>query len=69
MNSDTGKMKRYDDMTEEEKKSGKFFPVPEGMPISEIKTLSRSQQKREEYMKEVYEKKKAQLKEILDAEE
>lgn len=61
MNSETGKMKRFEDMTEEEVKSGKFFPVPNNMKMSEIKQISRSQQKRDEYMAEVARKKKEGL--------
>jgi hypothetical protein len=55
MNPDTGKMKRHSEMTEKEKET--FIPIPEKMPISEIKGMSRSQAKRNEYMAEVARKK------------
>lgn len=49
-------MKRESEMTEEEKKS--WMKIEPGEPISWIKALSRSQEKRDEYMREVERKRK-----------
>jgi hypothetical protein len=58
MNTDTGQIKGWDSLTEEEKKSGKWFPISPDTTGREIRELSKSEIKRRQYMDRVAEKTK-----------
>lgn len=49
MHEDKGQIKKWSDLTEEELKSGKWKPYPEAL----AKPMSKSNQRREEYMQKV----------------
>lgn len=49
MNTDTGKVKQWKDITEEERKSGKWVEIP---PELEEKVLALSEEARIQFMKE-----------------
>lgn len=66
MNIETGEIKKISELTEEEKKSGKWVELPGEMSKLQYpargfdppKSKSRSELKREEYMRRVAEKKR-----------
>jgi hypothetical protein len=57
MNSETGEIKKLSELTEAERKSGKWVKLPAGVNYLPSKPLTKSELKREEYMKRVLEKK------------
>ncbi len=61
MNTETGQIKRLEDLTEEEKKSGKWIEMKglAGIDFPPSAPLSKSDLKREAYMERVKEKLKA----------
>lgn len=65
MNTETGQIKPWNELTEEEKKSGKWIELPgEWASLNpgwkpDLRPVSKSDQKREEYMRQVAEKKKS----------
>ncbi len=64
MNTETGEVKPFSELTDEERNSGKWIPLPGGVrwqkdlnAPSAPKILNKSDRKRVEYMKKVAQKK------------
>ena len=58
MNTETGQIKEWEHLTEAERKSGKGVKLPQGVKFVD-QPMSQSDIRREEYMRQVLEKKKS----------
>lgn len=56
MNVETGQIKPESELTEAEKRSGKWVMLPNGVKYITHKSMSKSELKREEYMERVRQK-------------